>query len=205
MARDLYSALQQFFTLFADERQNDFYLTGESYAGKYVPAIAYKIHSEGKASNINLKGIAIGNGWIDPVTQVGYGPFLYQTGLIDENQRDYVINESNKAVSYINNKKYLDAWKITAEVITNEGSYLKNMTGLKYHYNYMTCTISDEFFYYTKYLGLEATRRALHVGNLTYNDGNKVFAKLTNDLMQSVKPWLTTLMDADYKVVDIHL
>ncbi|CAG2166942.1 unnamed protein product, partial [Oppiella nova] len=201
VARDLYSALQQFFTLFADERQNDFYITGESYAGKYVPAIAYKIHSEGKASNINLKGLVIGDGLIDPVSQFDYGPFLYQIGLLDENQRDYVINESTKAVSYINNKKYLDAWKINAEVISNEGSYLKNMTGLKYHYNYMTCTISDEFFYYTKYLGLEATRRALHVGNLTYNDGNKVFAKLTNDLMQSVKPWLTTLMDADYKVI----
>ncbi|CAG2122864.1 unnamed protein product, partial [Medioppia subpectinata] len=52
VARDLYEAIQQFLTLFPNERLNDFYITGESYAGKYVPAIAYKIHSEGNASNI---------------------------------------------------------------------------------------------------------------------------------------------------------
>lgn len=34
VARDLYSALQQFLTLFPDLRNNDFYVTGESYAGK---------------------------------------------------------------------------------------------------------------------------------------------------------------------------
>ena len=90
-------------------------------------------------------------------------------------------------------------------MIANEGSYLKNMTGLKYHYNYMTCTIPDQFSNYEIYLGLESTRNAIHVGNVTFNDGNKVFAKLANDEMQSVKPWLTTLMDADYKVGDIYL
>ncbi|CAG2178600.1 unnamed protein product [Oppiella nova] len=65
----------------------------------------------------------------------------------------------------------------------------------------MTCTIPDEFSNYEIYLGLESTRNAIHVGNVTFDDGNKVFAKLANDEMQSVKPWLTTLMDADYKVI----
>ena len=42
----------------------------QSYAGKYVPAIAYKIHLENQASpkvKINLKGVAIGDGLVDPV------------------------------------------------------------------------------------------------------------------------------------------
>ncbi|CAG2165252.1 unnamed protein product [Oppiella nova] len=184
-------------------RQNDFYITGESYAGKYVPAIAYKIHSEGKASNINLKGIAIGNGWIDPVTQLGYGPFLYQTGLIDENQRDYVNTETNKAIEFINNKNYLDAFK-TIDILTglwSMDSYFRNATGLSFYYNYLFTNSPEEFNYYSKYLELEATRRAIHVGNLTYNDGNKVMDHLMANIMQSVKPWLTTLMDADYKVM----
>ena len=57
MASDLYEALQQFFTLFPDLRKNDFYVTGESYAGKYVPAISYKIHTENPKANkkINFK------------------------------------------------------------------------------------------------------------------------------------------------------
>ncbi|KAH8092135.1 serine carboxypeptidase [Aureococcus anophagefferens] len=36
----LLEALTQFFALFPDLRTNDFYVTGESYAGKYVPACA---------------------------------------------------------------------------------------------------------------------------------------------------------------------
>ena len=43
MANDLYDALQQFFLLFPQLQRNDFYATGESYAGKYVPAISYKV------------------------------------------------------------------------------------------------------------------------------------------------------------------
>ena len=41
----------------------------QSYAGKYVPAIGYKIHTENMnnpAVKINLKGLAIGDGLCDP-------------------------------------------------------------------------------------------------------------------------------------------
>ena len=41
----------------------------QSYAGKYVPAIGYKIHTENMknpAIKINLKGLAIGDGLCDP-------------------------------------------------------------------------------------------------------------------------------------------
>ena len=48
MANDLYEALMQFFVLFPSLSANDFYVTGESYAGKYVPAISYKIHTQNK-------------------------------------------------------------------------------------------------------------------------------------------------------------
>ena len=49
VANDLYEALMQFFILFPSLRANDFYVIGESYAGKYVPAISYEIHTQNKA------------------------------------------------------------------------------------------------------------------------------------------------------------
>jgi carboxypeptidase C (cathepsin A) len=61
VASDLYDALQQFFTLFPDLRKkNEFFVSGESYAGKYVPAITFKIHTMNEATKdenkkINLK------------------------------------------------------------------------------------------------------------------------------------------------------
>ena len=93
MSSDLYEALQQFFTLFPELRGNDFYATGESYAGKYVPAIAHKIHAMNptvkKSKRINMKGMAIGDGLCDPETMTDYGDFLFGIGLIDELDRDY--------------------------------------------------------------------------------------------------------------------
>ena len=82
VARDLYSALSQFFQIYTDYASSPFYVTGESYAGKYVPTISYKIHQENqnpqRKVTINLTGLAMGNGWTDPYRQYTYGPLLYQ-------------------------------------------------------------------------------------------------------------------------------
>lgn len=86
VARDLYSALSQFFQIYTDYAFSPFYVTGESYAGKYVPTISYKIHVENRNPQrkitINLQGLAMGNGWTDPYRQYVYGPLLYQVEKI---------------------------------------------------------------------------------------------------------------------------
>lgn len=45
----------------------DFYITGESYAGHYIPAIAYFFTHNVTDLPVTFKGIAIGNGWVDPI------------------------------------------------------------------------------------------------------------------------------------------
>lgn len=85
---DLYEAVQQFFDLFPELRGNAFYVTGESYAGKYVPACAHTILERNAVAppgkRINLAGIAIGDGAFDPPTQfTGFGPLLFNIGLAD--------------------------------------------------------------------------------------------------------------------------
>ena len=39
MAADLYAALQGFFGRYKDLAERPFFITGESYAGKYIPSI----------------------------------------------------------------------------------------------------------------------------------------------------------------------
>ncbi|XP_041047592.1 lysosomal protective protein-like [Carcharodon carcharias] len=60
VAENNYLALQDFFRKFPSFRSNDFYVTGESYAGVYVPTLSLKI-ANGPAK-INFKGYAVGNG-----------------------------------------------------------------------------------------------------------------------------------------------
>ena len=56
-----------------------------------------------------------------------------------------------------------------------------------------------DFDYYGTYLANPAIRKAIHVGNLTYNSGDAVEKHLLNDVMDTVKPWIGPLMD-NYKV-----
>ena len=50
-------------------KAKDFYISGESYGGIYVPTLAYKIVEYNKkmpiSKKINLKGILVGNGVAD--------------------------------------------------------------------------------------------------------------------------------------------
>lgn len=54
VAKQLYSGLSQFFHLFPALASNPFYITGESYAGKYIPAIGYEIFERNKIENFQI-------------------------------------------------------------------------------------------------------------------------------------------------------
>lgn len=56
-----------------------------------------------------------------------------------------------------------------------------------------------EFSYYNRLLELTDVRKAIHVGNVTYNSGVAVEKHLIGDVMQSVAPWLAETMNY-YKV-----
>lgn len=205
VGRDLLEALQQFFTLFHEFAGNEFYASGESYAGKYVPAVAYAIHTAVQPRvKINLKGIAIGDGMVDPSTMFDYADFLYQIGLVDSNQAAYIREASQKAKQFIDDGRYLDAFYIFDALlngdVVKEPSYFKNVTGLDFYYNFLLSKQPKQLGYYNAFVQTALVRKAIHVGKLLFNDGDAVEAHLLEDMMKSVKPWLTVLME-NYKVM----
>ncbi|PKI51938.1 hypothetical protein CRG98_027590 [Punica granatum] len=88
VSNDLYDFLQAFFTKHPDLVKNDFFITGESYAGHYIPALASRINKGNSAKegiHINLKGIAIGNGLTNPEIQYeAYTDYALNMSLIDQ-------------------------------------------------------------------------------------------------------------------------
>lgn len=82
-----------------DMADRDFYVTGESYAGHYVPAVSNRLFHEMKkpsaGKKINFKGFAIGNGLTDPGIQYGaYSDYAVINNLVSPTTARYV-----KAVS----------------------------------------------------------------------------------------------------------
>jgi cathepsin A (carboxypeptidase C) len=63
VAQDFQTFLEGFYKKYPEYSQSQLFITGESFAGHYIPAIASQLYSN---SNIKIAGIAIGNGWVDP-------------------------------------------------------------------------------------------------------------------------------------------
>jgi serine carboxypeptidase-like clade 1 len=88
------AALQDFFTTkFPELSQNEFFITGESYAGVYIPTLTKEIFDH--APEINLKGIAVGDPCTDNTAQEDSMDALWyggKYGLVDEQVYDLLWN-----------------------------------------------------------------------------------------------------------------
>lgn len=207
VGEELYSTMIQFFQLFPELQSNKFFVTGESYGGKYVPALAYTIHKKNPTSKIkiNMKGIAIGNGLSDPINQLVYGKYLYQIGLIDWNQAKVFEKYENKTKQYIQQEQWLKAFE-TFDMLLNgdmigEKSLFANMSGFDLYFNYLHTrdyTQSEDF---GPMIQKSAVRNAIHVGELPFNNGTIVEEHLKEDVMKSVAPWVSELLDHYYVVI----
>ncbi|XP_028766238.1 serine carboxypeptidase-like 45 [Neltuma alba] len=85
-ARDNLMFLKLWFNKFPQYRRRDFFLTGESYAGHYVPQLAKLMIDLNKKEKIfNLKGIALGNPVLEYATDFNSrAEFFWSHGLISD-------------------------------------------------------------------------------------------------------------------------
>ncbi|CAI9092711.1 OLC1v1028029C1 [Oldenlandia corymbosa var. corymbosa] len=86
-AQDNLQFIINWFKEFPRYRNSDLYLTGESYAGHYIPQLASLLIEYNKRQNnrpINLKAIALGNPLLDSQISIDNGEFLWSHGLISD-------------------------------------------------------------------------------------------------------------------------
>ncbi|CAI9106573.1 OLC1v1005761C1 [Oldenlandia corymbosa var. corymbosa] len=103
-AKDSYTFLVNWLERFPEYKTRDFFITGESYAGHYVPQLAQLILKNNKITNqtvINLKGISIGNAYVDIETQNrGTNDFIWSHALISDEIYHGVISNCNFSSRY---------------------------------------------------------------------------------------------------------
>lgn len=94
------------------------YIFCESYGGKMTAEFAYELYKEKERSNnkdINIKGIAVGDGWISGLdSTITWAPFLKQYGLLNNNgykSVDAVAQRCRRAVEAGQWNKATDEWR----------------------------------------------------------------------------------------------
>lgn len=91
-------------------KKSPLYITGESFAGHYIPAFANKILNNitfMSKTNITFEGVAIGDGWTDPINQLNfYDSYLYSVGIVSNKFRDTCTWFQTQAIQNINFADY---------------------------------------------------------------------------------------------------
>lgn len=166
---DLYEFMKQFYSLFPEYQSRDLYIGGQSYAGKFVPAFAYHLHTEIRAnrSNIPLRGIYLGSALFDVRTQLSQSARFYQTiGAISKKQADdfranfdrsvnegrlsilnYQSNNTFPVVSW-NRDNYLTLEnKVSYSLVEKafKNTYLANLIHINYTFAYINREVETGF------------------------------------------------------------
>ncbi|KMT07962.1 hypothetical protein BVRB_6g144960 [Beta vulgaris subsp. vulgaris] len=205
VSNDLYDFLQAFFTEHPDFAKNDFYITGESYAGHYIPAFASCVHSNNKAKkgiHINLKGFAIGNGLTDPAVQYkAYPDYALEMGLIKKSSYD-VINKivpvCEIAIKLCGTKGTVSC--LTSYVLCNTiFTSIKLLTGDTNYYDIRKkCEgkLCYDFSNMEKFLNQESVRTSLGVGDIDFvSCSPTVYQALLTDWMRNLEVGIPALLE----------
>ncbi|CAN6443947.1 unnamed protein product [Victoria cruziana] len=189
VGRHLYIAFQYFLSTNPGFRSRPLYITGESYAGKYVPAFGYYVLNKNRkvrqSRQINLQGIAIGNGLTDPEVQVTtHAASAYFSGLINAKQKSHLEELQVSTVELIKLGKWSEATDMRNQVL----DFLQNVSGLATLYD-LRRTRPYEMEMVVDFLANEAVKQELGAKkDIVFEDcSDLVSAILHEDVMKSVK------------------
>ncbi len=200
---DVRTALLKFYDMFPEYKENDLYIAGEDYGGKYIPPLARLIHVENEKLSkgkfkIPLKGIMIGGGLLDPQNQLHFSQYFYHAGILDNQGRDRVIDKENEMKSAIKNNDHIQAKShrksIEGELLS--AGYSPPLSMLDPSYD--TSTYEEV----KKFLKRKDIRKQLHAGPSQFKNGRKVAENFKNDIFSSVGDDLSTVLNYDkYRVL----
>ncbi|KAI3520557.1 hypothetical protein L1887_10006 [Cichorium endivia] len=212
VSNDLYNFLQAFYKAHPDYINNDFYITGESYAGHYIPSFASRINQGNKNKegiHINLKGFAIGNGLTDPGIQYqAYTDYALANNLIsksDYNQISQSIpacEQATKQCGTTGTETCQSALYICQQIFENILSLTNN---INYYDIRKKCegNLCYDFSRVETFLRESSVKTALGVPrNIDYvscSDG--VYEAMMNDWMRNLEVGIPELLEENMKML----
>ncbi|XP_057457338.1 serine carboxypeptidase-like [Lotus japonicus] len=211
VSNDLYDFLQAFFKEHSQFTKNDFFITGESYAGHYIPALASRVHQGNKAkegTHINLKGFAIGNGLTNPEIQYkAYTDYALDMGLINKTDYDRInklIPPCEQAIKTCgtNGGDTCVSALYSCNRIFN--SILSIAGNINYYDIRKKCegSLCYDFSNMETFLNKKEVRNALGVGEMDFvSCSSTVYSAMMQDWMRNLEVGIPTLLEDGIKVL----
>ncbi len=200
VGENLHEALRQFLLLFPEMQKNKIILSGESYAGKYLPALAYTIlKKNGTVPSIKIYGIFVGNPLIMPEHMLTrYHEYFYWHGLLDKTGKGLMLEREEQILAFIKSKKWSEAGDLYAntffEAFIEGDSLFQFLTGIRNHYHLMKDTMPRNE--YGQFLNQSSTKEALHARQRPFNHFSwTVYERLKPDIMKPMSPYFEEVIE----------
>ncbi|KAK9077275.1 hypothetical protein SSX86_005612 [Deinandra increscens subsp. villosa] len=206
-AKDSYTFLVNWLERFPEYKTRDFYITGESYAGHYVPQLSQLILQNNKITNqtvINLKGIAIGNAYVDDETaNTGMYDYFWSHAIISDEIHEGIISNCN----------FTEAGNITTACDDYQGQARAARSNIYFYDIYAplcssssnsTPSISDfdpcTENYISTYLNTPAVQQSLHAKPVQWESCSQQIGLFWTDMPFTVLPVIQDLMASGISV-----
>mmetsp|Transcript_98771 Transcript_98771/g.156199 ORF Transcript_98771/g.156199 Transcript_98771/m.156199 type:complete len:462 (-) Transcript_98771:26-1411(-) len=211
MRQQFVQGLRNFFLKHPELLKHPLWVTGESYAGKYIPNIVYELHQQiasdkkngGKLAELTLKGMIIGNGLYNATASYpSVGDFAYGAGVIDDKTLSSVNQNATKCLQKIEQKS------------KTAGDYCENVT-VRWLYNdvvhmpmyYDLGLIDLDLDSITTFMGSwlnrDDVKEALHVTGHTWVNADEtgpVAEALLDDFVRPSAPYVALAAENGYRV-----
>ncbi|KAF9145375.1 hypothetical protein BGX30_009174 [Mortierella sp. GBA39] len=194
VAADLLTFMDQLYTRYPELKKADLFLTGESYAGKYVPALAYAILESNKGHRhryrhnddddgdeyeqiiFPLKGIALGNSLTEPIKQIRvHSDHAFFLGLVSRAQAEHMKELQDLSIKEAHSGRFLAANQARVDVF----EYVKNVTGGINWYDIRKGDVPNDWSKMETFLNRAEIKDALNIygPRLAYLEQNGVSKK----------------------------
>ncbi|GAB4842925.1 Serine carboxypeptidase-like 48 [Ancistrocladus abbreviatus] len=212
VSNDLFDFLQAFFKEHPQYAKNDFYITGESYAGHYIPAFAARVHKGNKADegiHINLKGFAIGNGLTNPAIQyAAYADYALDNGIIEDSDHKSIsqmVPPCEEAIKQCGTTHSDDSCLSAYLACTNIFNKIMDIAGqINYYDIRKTCDTSlcYDFSNMEELLNQKSVRDALGVGTIEFvSCSSTVYEAMQTDWMKNLEVGIPALLEDGIKML----
>ncbi|CAN4098317.1 unnamed protein product [Withania somnifera] len=196
VARDNVVFLQRWFNKFPQYKNNNLFLTGESYAGHYIPQLAkLMIELNNKKKLFNLKGVALGNPVLEFATDFNSrAEYFWSHGLISDSTYKMFTSVCNysrypmcsRVMSLVSREtsRFVNKYDVTLDVCMSSLLSQSRTISPQENAEKTDVCIDDET---VNYLNRQDVRRALH-------------ARLVG-----VRTWGICSTILDYQLLDIEI